>query len=386
MFSWKTQQKKGSLLSKSSFCTALIPSNEERAKIEFSPTSVYDDKTDLTIIHEYVINNFKTQKKNIPTLEQTISQIEAEMKKEDYTIIEKKQMFNKINKLKDTIKEYKSDEQLNEYNERIERIYGEWKRLKVKINKNIFGVQEIFSPQMLSLVRTFIQTASEYCKDLDMSLGIKNKYGFCPYCRTEYNQSDPEKIICEICNIYENHLNINVTYGDIDRINSSNVNNYHNEENFEKAIDILRGNVEANFPKGFFEKCDEYCNRHNIDKKTLLPEHARLLFKELKFSDYDTVHLFLYQYIERELLNFDKYIPIIKQDNKIFSPVYEEVKEDRESALNAQFVLFLLLRRRGFPCRRGDFKIPNTPDILRSSEKNARKAFEKLGWEYESLC
>lgn len=386
MFGRKPQQKKGSLLAKPSFCKALIPSEDERAKIEFSPTGTYDDKTDLTIIHEFILEHFRKKKDSVDTLQQSYNKLAEEIRKDEYSIIEKKQMDNKLIKLRSMIKEYSSDEQMNEYNERIERIYGEWKSLREKTNKNIFGVEDVFSPQLLSLVRTFIQTASEYCKDLDMSLGVKNKFGFCPYCRMEYNQSDPEKIICETCNIYENHLNINVTYGDIDRINSSNVNNYHNEENFEKAIDILRGNVEANYPPDFFKKCDDYCNRHNIDKKTLLPEHARLLFKELKYSDYDTVHLFLYQYIERELLNFDKYIPVIKQDNKIFSPVYEEVKEDRESALNAQFVLFLLLRRRGFPCRRGDFKIPNTPDILRSSEKNARKAFEKLGWTYESLC
>ena len=380
-----SKQRHNSLINKASHRRALLPTTENVAKIEFSPTGTYDDKTDLNVVHGHVLNSFKKKKDQIPSLELQKTALEREFIKPMYTIVERNVMFGKITKIAEQIKQSGSAEDQEEYLERTSRILFEWKKIHEMSNQKVFGVAENFSPELLSLVRVFIQIASQYCPDLDMTLGVKNKPNACPYCRNEYTQSETEKIICETCNIYQANLHVNVTYGDIDRINSSNVNNYHNEENFDKAIDVLRGNVEAVYPKDFFKLCDDYCERKELSKSALLPETARIMFKELNYTNYDVVHLFLYQYIDRPLLNFEELIPRIKQDNKRFSQAYEKVKECRDSALNAQLVLYLLLRRIKFPCRRGDFKIPNTLEILRSSERNARRAFELLGWPYIDL-
>ena len=56
--------------------------------------------------------------------------------------------------------------------------------------------------------------------------------------------------------------------------------------------------------------------------------------------------------------------------------------EGRKSSLNSQWTLYVLLKKRGYPCKSKDFKIPATPYILEYHKIKTKEAFERLGWEY----
>ena len=63
--------------------------------------------------------------------------------------------------------------------------------------------------------------------------------------------------------------------------------------------------------------------------------------------------------------------------------MYEKVRDEKKSsAMNTQFLMYILLKRNGVECQRKDFRIPTTPKTLQEIETDAKKTFEALNWKW----
>ena len=58
---------------------------------------------------------------------------------------------------------------------------------------------------------------------------------------------------------------------------------------------------------------------------------------------------------------------------------------DRKNFINTQYVLFQLLRRHKYPCKRQDFNILKTIDRKSFHDEVCKSLFEQLGWNFTAL-
>ena len=383
-FSGTKRTQKRSLLDRPFVRNALIPKDSSSQSIKFSPKGHYTDNTDLTVIHKYALDHIEERKKEIPELDNLILKYQTKLKLKTLRRIDINSITEKLTKIQNRKILISSDDKRKEYIEEITTIYNEWLEIRGKEGNVIrFGEHNKFSSKKLSLVRSFIQIASNYVP-LNLMFKSTKKSGVCPYCREEYSTSEEGKIICYDCGIYQDTLINDATFSDLNRINGANNNNYTNRENFIKTIDSHDGGGNANLPPELPGLLDEYCRTHRINKESLTNETTRPIFKSLGYSDYyKHINLFLSIHTGKNINPFYEYRSLLLQDYEVFSQMYEEIKDgDRDSALNSQYLLYILAKRRNIPCDKSEFKIPDTRTILLSLDNTARKVFKELNWKF----
>jgi len=295
-------------------------------------------------------------------------------------------MENKIAALEKEKKQLITQEKLKDYIDRITPIYDQWRKIKQNEgNVHKLGSEKKFDSEKFALVSSFVQIASDY-SPLNLSFKPLAKDDICPYCRKPYSSDEENKIICYTCVIFEDKLNNTNSYN-IGRVNGSNTIGYINRENFMKAINNYQGKHECMFPDKIFIDMEKYCEQNKVNKCNLTYEKTRQIFKILGYSDfYDQIYLFLFMFSEKPLPNISMYESQILQDYDLFFQKFNIIKGDeRDSGLNAQYLLFILLKRRGIKSNKdiGEFKIPDTRNILLDSENIARRVFQELGWTFE---
>lgn len=375
-----------SLLERDSVRATLIPKSAQKTEIVFSPVGNYDDDTEIYIIHKYVLEHFQNQNREIPTLRKQIDELKAKQNSGQLRVVDLKLVQAEIKKIETTIEKQFSEEKSREYLERISPILEEWTALRKSEGPFFkFGDIKRFCPVKLSLVRNFIQIATEYVP-LNLTLKPCFKTGLCPYCRKPFEDEDG-KIVCYDCGLYTDALTYEAEFGDLSRINGASNNNYINRETFMKALCCYQGKQKAEFPPELRIKFDEHCRFNHINKKELNYEKTRPIFKSISYSGFfDDINLFLSMHpeIQRRLPDLSDSESLIIQDYDQFSQKYADIKGDeRDSALNAWYLLYILCRRRGFQCDRHDLKMPDTPAIRISNDNIARKVFESLDWTFE---
>jgi hypothetical protein len=382
-----TRQKKSrSLLERKSVRMSLAPQASQKESIQFSPEGTYDETTNIHDIHKYVLNSFQEEFKKIPKIQEEIAELDRVCRTECLRIVDLKMKQSSIKQLQRKIYAIESKEREKEYLERITPILEEWSKIITKDGPYFkFGEEKVFSPVKLSLIRAFIQIATEYA-DLNLTLKPVTLIGACPYCRKQFEDEDG-KVVCYDCGIYQDSLAHDAEFGDLIRINGASNNNYINRETFLKALCCYQGKQKADFPPELRSKFDEYCVFNHINKARLNYEQTRPIFKSInQSSHFDNINLFLFMHpqINRKLPDVTEYESLIIQDYDKFTQKFAELKGDqRDSALNAWYLLYILVKRRGIPCNRHDLKMPDTTAIRISNDNIARKVFEALEWKFE---
>jgi hypothetical protein len=376
-----------SLIERTSMRMVLTPQSTAKEELAFSPSGYYDENTNINNIHKYILKNFQNMSKDIPAISDKIAKLRERLIKEKLQMIDRKLIQSQIEKLEKERLLLRSEDKSREYIDRTLPILEEFNSLQEGENPIFkFGEERKFCPNRLSLIRTFIQIASDYAP-LNLTLRPDNRIGLCPYCRGTLSDEEDGKVICYDCGIYRDALTHDAEFSDLSRINSANNNNYTNSETFEKCKKCYQGQQTAEFPPELKKEFDKYCSINRIVKSTLTYESTRPIFKEIKYpSFYESINLFLFMHeeIKRPLPNITDYEPDIDQDYNQFYQKFIEIKEeDRDSGLNAWYLLYILLRRRKISCNKCDFKCPETNIIRVANDNMARKVFHALGWVFE---
>lgn len=364
----------------------LLPQAIHKQEISFSSTGNYDEETDIHEIHRYVLEQFQIKAKEIPRLMEEIQTLQLKLQSSRLRVVDAKQIQSIIDKLDKEIRLRRSEEKNKEYLERVSPILEEWALLQEKEGPYFkFGEEKKFSPAKLALIRSFIQVATEY-SPLDLTLKPIQASGICPYCRKPLEEEEG-KIVCYECGLYQDLLTHEAEFSDLPKVNGASNNNYVNRETFLKALCCYQGKQKVDFPAELWTKFDDHCTFNHVHKATLNYEQTRPIFKSIGYSGYfDDINLFLFMHpeIRRKLPDVSEYEHLIIQDYDQFSQKYAEIKGDeRDSALNAWYLLYVLCRRRGVSCNRIDLKMPDTPAIRISNDNIARKVFESLDWIFE---
>ena len=380
------KRKTTSLLERRCVRLTLSPQTSSKDRIAFSTTGHYDDCTEIYDIHKYVLSHLESKVASTPAIEQDIDKLRKKLHSQRLHMVDIKNVRREIESLEKKRAALLRNNELVQYQQRIKPVLDQWTALKEKDGPYFkFGEEQQFRPDKLELVRSFIKIASDYAP-LNLTLKTNDLAGLCPYCRKPF-EDEEDKIVCFECGIYQDPLTYDAEFGDIPKISSASNNNYMNRETFEKALTCFQGKQLVNFPDDLRKAFDEYCRFQKKDITTLCYESTRPIFKAIGYSAYfDDINLFLFMHpqIRRPLPDLSKWESAILEGYEKFSQKYAEVKgDDRDSALNAWYLLYILCNRYNAPCNKCDLKMPDTRSIHIANDRMARRVFQALGWKFE---
>lgn len=384
MFRRNSGRKPRSLIDRPTICQAMIPKHQEKAVISFNPDGWYDENTDIREIINYVFQYYKQQAEKIPQIRAEICTFQEKLNQPKLKPVDRNTYLGEIRKRQEQIDEYSTTNRINEFREKVRPFLDEWIELNNQEGPYLrLGARKHFSPDKLTLVRNVVSIASDY-SPLNLVLKPPEEKGCCPHCRTPFTDENGQ-IVCENCEIYQDYLIHDADYGDKDHVNNGNKNDYASRETFDKAVINYQGKQQINFPQKLFTDFDEHCRFNGINTYYLTQETVRPIFKSIKGSDYyDHINLFLHEHLRKPLHDLSPHLDLINSDYDIFSQKYEQIKEDdRSSSLPAQYILYILLVRRGIPCEKENFRLADTVEIRKDNDRMAEKVFLSLKWIWQ---
>lgn len=219
-----------------------------------------------------------------------------------------------------------------------------------------------------------------------------------------------------------------ISFRDIERINIGSKYTYDRKTHFKECIKRFQGKQNVNIPPKLFDdviqQLIDYCliskDYADMEKtecfKNVKREHIQIILKDLGYSKFYEDIVYIYHkitghkipditHLENNLLNdFDALLETY--DNTDFSIVEAGSKEDqndfknnissllisskkgkndRKNFINNQYVLYQLLRKYKYTCKKEDFQFLKTNDRKYYHDVVCQVLFEKLGWNFNPV-
>ena len=356
----------------------------------------YDEYTDITIIHDYIVRKLE-EYNNIE-----IDLVRNEIKKYinmnvPMSRVERLSNKDKVNKLEKKIDELLKNANINEYINDVNDIIMEFNDLKpsikiVNINDNN-SENNISDKYRQNVIDEYIKIARKYF-DLRLSKLENNKSNnTCTTCGYKFSESIKELDCCPMCGV--TLVKYMTSMPNIDARLTNYIQTYNHEGNFAKFINrilCITNSIDLESietVKKYFDDnaknmvifdddlplCSDICNMSPDKNGRRGPYTIKDIFVALK-----DLNLVKYEpdvnYIAHIIWNWDlpKYEHIydnIMIDRDTVYNIFQSIKDkyDQRSNLNNWYLSYRLLQRNGFePCNEVDFKILKTDKTIKKYE------------------
>jgi len=224
--------------------------------------------------------------------------------------------------------------------------------------------------------------------------------------KTEFIRDD-DRAVCAICSTEQSLISNSSSFSDVGRVNMASKYTYNRKVHFRDCIIQYQGKQKTHIPEEIYTILEaKLIEKQLIDYSTSdrLKRHKKVsraivleILKELDSKDikkfYDDIVLIHHtltgqpcdniEYLEDALLDdFDKLTETY--DNLYINKDHEDDKKlsKRKNFINAQFVLYQLLRKHGHPCNEMDFLTLKTSERKRFHHTICKELFSVLGWKY----
>lgn len=224
----------------------------------------------------------------------------------------------------------------------------------------------------------------------------------CTQCNTENEEFSffDNHFVCEKCGYVSENSHNNMSYKDIDRVNISSKYTYDRRVHFRDCINQFQGKQNASIDKKVYNDLIEQFLLHdlippnykNLPKEIafskITKEHVMLFLKETKHSkhyeDIVLIHTTLTGKIAPDISHLEN---ALLHDFDTLTDVYDKKYKtiDRKNFINTQYVLYQLLRRHKYPCKKEDFNILKTVDRKYYHDTLCTELFQQLGWNLHPL-
>lgn len=207
--------------------------------------------------------------------------------------------------------------------------------------------------------------------------------------------------VCEKCGLVSENTHNHISYKDIDRVNISSKYTYDRRTHFRDCINQFQGKQNASIDQQVYNDLLEQFVLHDlipVHYKTLpkesafakiTKEHIMLFLKETKHSKhYEDVVLIYSTLTNKPAPDISHLENVLLQDFDILTDIYDKKYKnttDRKNFINTQYVLYQLLRRHKYPCRKEDFNILKTVDRKYYHDTICAELFQQLGWNLHPL-
>lgn len=331
--------------------------------------------------------------------------------------IEKNQKFNfymfysmpLIERYKELIKTPVKLSFMSSHRLQIQRdsIYNEKKKILLEyyelLKKYQLAVNVIIPDEYLSEFNNIIVIDGACsCIDTTTCQNCKGDIIRCTDCDNSEFDIDGNLFTCINCGLQLDLINATSCIKDIDRINISSKYTYDRRSHFKECINQFQAKQNQNIPDKVFDDLYHQIRIHNLEDgdenapaeiryQRLNKEHVQMFLKELNHTKYYEDIIYIYHkitnkppddisHIEAKLMeDFDTLIE--KYDEKYKnSPNHK-----RKNFINIQCILYQLLLRHGYKCKRSDFNILKTIDKKYIHEDIINELFKELSWNFQSM-
>lgn len=237
----------------------------------------------------------------------------------------------------------------------------------------------------------------------------------CENCDLEQDQfvHAENHLVCAFCGNVISLTNDNlISFRDIERVNIGSKYIYDRKTHFRECIKRFQGKQNVNIPstiwQSLYEKLLRYQlipeNYKELEKKdafkSVTKEHIHMFLKELGCSKYYEDIVYIYHkitghkipditHLENNLMaDFDLLLETydaVPLHQLLQLPPWSNAKTERKNFINNQYVLYQLLRKYKYPCRKEDFQFLKTSDRKLFHDIVCQQLFEKLGWNFHAL-
>lgn len=227
----------------------------------------------------------------------------------------------------------------------------------------------------------------------------------CSGCGSTGNNFDIDGNIytCVVCGTQIDLITATSCFKDIERVNITSKYVYDRRSHFKEMLNQFQAKQTQVVPDAVFEQLIAQLELHTLvdGDETINPqirfsrvtkEHIVMFLKELGLTKYyeDTVYIYKrltgkptddLSHIENKLLeDFDALLEVYDKKYK-----NQEGPSKRKNFINIQAILFHLLRRHGYPCKRSNFQILKTIDKKHVHDEIISDLFHTLKWNFSPL-
>jgi hypothetical protein len=211
--------------------------------------------------------------------------------------------------------------------------------------------------------------------------------------------SHENMLVCEKCGFTpeQNNVSTSISFKDINRVNLASKYLYDRITHFKDCINQFQGKQNCTIDKTVYDDLIHQFLLHDLIPpnytdlpkgtafKNITKEHIMLFLKDCKhtkhYEDVVLIHSHFtgiqppdVTHLENQLLHdFDQLTALYDKKHK---------QQDRKNFINTQYVLYQLLKRHKFPCKKEDFNILKTIDRKFYHDDICKSLFEELHWNF----
>ncbi len=353
-------------------------------------------------IHHSILKSFEEEEQCLPTLEKRLHELQEFQT--DCTNIEiQKRVHDEIEHLSQTIESIRAREKRYFYLLKTTPILDAYKReISKPVEINFMGEKNTIDTSTTHrLFREYIHAVRPIYPEIDIHMETTDKSKSCIQCShlNERMIHATNTVACAHCGTEQDSLKFTFSYKDTDRVNLSSKYTYDRRLHFKECMNQLQGKQNSTIKPIVYEKLIEQLVLHGIvSADTSIPKEQRfatvkksqllLFLKEINFSNhYEDIHLIYHQLTGKPLDDISHLEQTLMNDFDTLSRLYDEEyiktkKINRKNFINTQYVLFQLLKRHKYPCKKSDFTFLKTLERKNFHDEVCSHLFKLLGWNF----
>lgn len=210
------------------------------------------------------------------------------------------------------------------------------------------------------------------------------------------------KQICTNCGMEVDSVATDSEFVDVERVNFSKKYTYKKYIHFRDTLKNFQGKQNRIIDKNLINRLEHEMIKDGIidpteqDEKQkyerVKKEHIRLYLDQIgENKHYENINLIFAQMtnLKNHTISSDLEDELLK-DFEIFTKTFLEISREktdiqRTNILSSSYILFQLLKRKGYKCREEDFTLPTSQKCRYEAEYIYSLCCEKLGWNYISI-
>ena len=389
---------------------------------------------DVIHIHDLIVKHFDNETEKINTYEQQLAEVHKNINIDNLSVKIKKSLLQQDEKLTTIISNIKKNSKYNFYMfyavPLIER-YKELIKTPVKISfmnvklrnnkihhekidivnqymnllkKNQFQLNDLLPEEYIAEISNF-QTISTNCTCDNgvVCTNCKNDVIKCQNCDNTEFDIDGNLFTCIVCGIQIDLINTASCIKDIERINISSKYTYDRRSHFKECINQFQAKQNQNIPDKVFQDLYHQIRIHNLEEgrentpieiryRKLNKEHVQMFLKELNHTKYYEDIIYIYHKITNKPAEDISHIESrLMEDFDILIEQYDKKYKNssqhkRKNFINIQCILYQLLLKHNYKCKRSDFNILKTVDKKSIHEEIILELFKDLSWNFQHMC
>jgi hypothetical protein len=366
---------------------------------------------DIIRIDEKIQNKLTTEAKSIDKLRKKLCTLRKKINTPNLRYSQEISLKSDIENLTLKIRDTQKNLPLCMYISRTYSILSQYKNhinTAMPINFLLKPLHNINTqtPDVFILTEQYISIAKEYINIDTIYTPLESPpITVCQGCKSSNIQEDVNMRVCGSCGMEISVLAIESSFKDIDRVNITKKYKYDRISHFKDVVYQYQGKQTNTVPLKVVKGLKKELKSHGlvlpsgltkVEKyKKVTPKHIFMFLKEIDARDYYTdctlIHCIItgtkapdISCVEVQIIEDFKTLYRTYIELELYNDIYQGITRKRKNFLNSQYVLFQLLKKYKYRCKKEEFNILKTRDRRLEHDDIYSKLSKHLKWPFTS--